>query len=143
MSPTRPLSVCSAPSIGMTRARSRWVRIVWTGLGAFFLAVGVIGIFVPLLPTTCFVLLAAACAARGSEQFHNWLLDHRVFGPWIRDFHERRGISARTKLMAISLLVVTLGISIVLLVPGMVARLALGAVGICVIVYLLRYPTRR
>ncbi|MDP1534595.1 MAG: YbaN family protein [Rubrivivax sp.] len=64
------------------------------------LATGVIGIFLPLLPTTPFVLLAAFCFSRGSERFERWLLEHRRFGPMVRDWRASRAIPLRTKQLA-------------------------------------------
>ena len=62
----------------------RMVRWVFLALGCLFVVVGVVGIFVPLLPTTPFMLAAAACFARGSERFYVWLFHHRTFGPIVR-----------------------------------------------------------
>ena len=62
---------------------SRTVRVLFVGLGVTALALGIAGIVLPVLPTTPFVLLAAACFARGSTKFHDWLLAHPLFGPMI------------------------------------------------------------
>jgi uncharacterized membrane protein YbaN (DUF454 family) len=72
--------------------------------GHGFVALGVIGIFVPVMPTTPFLLVAAACYVRSSERHHKWLMDSPVCGPIIRDYHEKRGIRLRTKLLALALL---------------------------------------
>ena len=77
-----------------------WVRIAWKLAGAVALLTGVVGIFVPLLPTTPFVLLAAFCFARGSPRMEAWLLGHTRFGPMVRDWRERRAIPLRAKQMA-------------------------------------------
>jgi uncharacterized membrane protein YbaN (DUF454 family) len=66
-----------------------WLRAVWLLGGALALATGVVGIFLPLLPTTPFVLLAAFCFARGSPRWEAWLLAHPRFGPLVRDWRER------------------------------------------------------
>jgi uncharacterized membrane protein YbaN (DUF454 family) len=68
--------------------------------GLLCLALGAVGIFVPLLPTTPFLLLAAACFSRSSRRMHAWLLGNRIFGPILRDWEERRAIARRTKLLA-------------------------------------------
>ena len=76
-------------------------RWFWLLLAYACLALGVIGIFLPGLPTTPFVLLAAYAAARGSKRLHAWLLAHRVFGPMIRDWEASGAVSRRAKYWAI------------------------------------------
>ena len=80
--------------------------------GTISLAIGIVGIFTPILPTTPFLLLAAACYLRSSQRFHHWLMNNRVFGSYIRNYTEGRGIPIRVKLFTIALLWVTIGISI-------------------------------
>ncbi len=70
----------------------------WVVLGTVSLITGTIGIFLPLLPTTPFLLLTAFCYARGSEKLHSWLLSHRQLGPPIHDWQKRRVIRLRTKI---------------------------------------------
>lgn len=77
---------------------SRWL---WLCLAYLFLGLGLIGIVLPGLPTTPFVLLAAYCAARGSKRLHDWLLAHRLFGPMIRDWQESGAVSRKAKRWAI------------------------------------------
>lgn len=72
-------------------------RLLWLGLAYVALALGIVGIFLPGLPTTPFVLLAAYAAARGSRRLHEKLLAHRVFGPMIRDWQASGAVSRRAK----------------------------------------------
>jgi uncharacterized membrane protein YbaN (DUF454 family) len=81
-------------------------------IGTICVVIGVIGIFVPILPTTPFLLLAAACFLRSSPRFHSWLMNNRLFGTYIRNYTEGRGIPIRVKLFTIALLWATIGISI-------------------------------
>ena len=81
-------------------------------LGTICLATGIIGIFTPILPTTPFLLLAAYCYLRSSARFHRWLMNNRVFGGYIRNYTEGRGIPLKLKLLTIALLWATIGISI-------------------------------
>lgn len=76
-------------------------RWLWLLLAYVALALGIIGIFLPGLPTTPFVLLAAFAAARGSRQLHDWLLAHRVFGPMIRDWQATGAVSRKAKWWAV------------------------------------------
>ncbi len=84
--------------------------IAWRVAGLFSLVLAMLGIVLPLLPTTPFLLLAAFCFGRGSERLHRWLLEHPRFGPPIRDWRENRAISRRAKgLAALAMLLVILG----------------------------------
>lgn len=83
------------------------MRFLWTGFGLVCVALGMAGAFLPLLPTVPFMLLAAFFFARSSERLHGWLLEHRVFGPPIVEWNERRAISPKAKRYAtISVLLV-------------------------------------
>ena len=79
-------------------------RLLWLALAYSALALGVIGIFVPGLPTTPFVLLSAFAAARGSRRLHAWLLAHRQFGPMIRDWQASGAVSRRAKRAATAMM---------------------------------------
>ena len=76
------------------------MRYLWVSLGWLFVALGVIGIALPLLPTTPFLLLAALCFGKGSEKVHHWLLNHPTLGPPILDWQNKRAISRRSKVIA-------------------------------------------
>jgi uncharacterized membrane protein YbaN (DUF454 family) len=82
-------------------ATSRLMRAVFLVLGIGFVALGFIGAFLPVLPTTPFLILAAACFARSSPRLENWLLQHPRFGPLLRGWRERGAIPVKAKLMAL------------------------------------------
>jgi uncharacterized membrane protein YbaN (DUF454 family) len=110
--------------------------------GFVFLGLGILGVALPVLPTTPFILLAAACFARSSERFYAWLMNHRSFGPVVREWREHRSIPWRTKLYAIGLMSLTLGVSIVFFVrPGWL-QAALAAFGLALAAWLYRVPSR-
>ncbi len=118
------------------------IRVLFNILGTVSLGLGVLGIFLPLLPTTPFLLLAAFCYVRGSPRMHHWLLSHRMLGPYIRDFQSGRGIPLRTKVIALTLMWLSLAWSAwVMPIPW--ARWLLLIPGIGVTIYLVRTPTRR
>ena len=121
---------------------SSWVmRGIFFCLGCFFVGLGAVGLLLPLIPTTPFLLLAAACYARSSRRFYDWLLANRVFGPTIRQWQESRSVALRTKIVAISLLVLTLGSSVVVFVPLWPVKVLLVAIGAWVIYFLVCLPT--
>jgi uncharacterized membrane protein YbaN (DUF454 family) len=80
--------------------RPRWQRALWMAAGGTSLLLGIVGILLPLLPTTPFVLLAAACFARGSTRCEHWLLAHPRFGPMVRDWRAHRAVPLRAKQVA-------------------------------------------
>lgn len=118
------------------------VRIFLTTIGLISTAVGIVGIFVPLLPTVPLLLLAAACFARSSERFHNWLLGHPDLGPMIRDYMDGQGIPLRAKIMAIGMIWLSIAISVLFLITLVWVKVFLIAIGLCVTIYLLRLPMR-
>lgn len=78
----------------------RTVRLAWLAAGAFALALGALGLFLPLLPTVPFVLLAAMCFSRGCARCERWLLEHPRWGPPLRDWRAQRAVSRRAKWLA-------------------------------------------
>jgi uncharacterized protein len=118
------------------------LRWLWIAAGFFFVAIGFIGAFVPVLPTTDFFILAAACFARGSTRWLNWLLALPTVGPLVRDYREGKGMPARAKVISVSMICVTVLFSAWRFhtIYGRVGVLALGAVGVWFI--LARVPTR-
>ena len=89
-----------APSPILPANRPAWQRVAWLVAGALSLLTGIVGIVVPLLPTTPFVLLAAFCFSRGSERCERWLLEHPRFGPMVRDWRAHRAVPLRAKQLA-------------------------------------------
>lgn len=75
-------------------------------IGTISLITGIIGIFLPLLPTTCFLLLTAICYERGSDKFHNWLINHPYFGPPIVDWQRNKVIRTKYKILATSMMAI-------------------------------------
>jgi uncharacterized membrane protein YbaN (DUF454 family) len=108
--------------------------------GTISLAIGVVGIFVPLLPTTPFLLLAAACYMRSSERFYRWLLNNRFFGTYIKNYIEGKGMPLRIKIYTIALLWTTISLSIFLISPSIVVKiiLVIVAIGVTLHIILLR-----
>ncbi|MDQ3204135.1 MAG: YbaN family protein [Pseudomonadota bacterium] len=122
--------------------RSPMLRYVLLAVGWLSVALGMIGIFLPVLPTTPFLLLAAACFARSSPRFYHWLVEHPRLGPLIRDYLEGNGIPLKGKVYAI----VSMWISILFscyLVPLMWARGFMLTSAVLVTVYILRQKTLR
>ena len=109
--------------------------------GCTSLSLGVIGIFVPLLPTTPFLLLASACFLRSSQRLHTWLIHHKLFGNYIRCYQQFGAISLRAKVLTVTLLWVFIGYSAVFVVSALWIRLLLAIIAIAVTVHILRLRT--
>lgn len=115
------------------------MKYLWISLGWLFVGLGVIGIALPLLPTTPFLLLAALCFSRGSEKIHQWLLNHPTFGPPIHDWQSKRAISRRSKVIASASMLVLLIITPLVGAPLWAAGLQ-GVVLLIVATFLWRQP---
>ncbi|NOY56269.1 MAG: DUF454 domain-containing protein [Actinobacteria bacterium] len=122
---------------------SRLVRIVYRVLGMFFLALGVVGVVLPLIPTTFPVILAGFFFARSSDRFDRWLVDHRLFGPLIRDWRAGRGFSVRAKALAITAIALTFTVSIVWVIEYTGVRIGLVLLAVAISTYILWLPTKQ
>jgi uncharacterized membrane protein YbaN (DUF454 family) len=118
------------------------VRALFLVAGITALSFGIAGIFLPVLPTTPLVLLAAACFARSYRPFHEWLLAHRQFGPMIHEWQVHGSIPYRTKITAIVMMAVTLGVSVVFFVRPPWLQAALAAFGVALAAWMYRLPSR-
>jgi uncharacterized membrane protein YbaN (DUF454 family) len=123
------------------KATRRWVRVLLIVAGTLFVGLGILGIFIPLLPTTPFLLLAAVCYARSSDRFYHWLLYNRWFGSYIRNYLQKRGIPLRAKIFTLVLLWVVIGCSVAFAVESFVVRLILVLIAIGVSVHVLSLRT--
>ena len=117
------------------------VRVLYLGAGFLALLLGALGAFLPVLPTTPFVLLAAACFARGSEYFHRKLLENRIAGPIIREWYLYHSIPRRAKRWAYLLMTLSFGSSI-LIVPELWQKIMLVMIGSILAFYIWRVPVR-
>lgn len=109
--------------------------------GTLSLGLGIVGIFVPILPTTPFLLLAAACYARGSRRLHDWLLSRPRLGEYIRRYREGRGVPLGTKVFTVGLLWTTMAVSMALAVESTALRAILVTIGLAVTYHVLSRPT--
>jgi len=111
--------------------------------GTMCVGLGILGVFLPLLPTTPFLLLAAFLYARSSDRLHRWLLANRWFGGIIRRYHEAREMRLPHKVVSLVLLWGTIGYSIVAVLEAWWARALLGAIAVGVTIHLLSLRTAR
>jgi uncharacterized membrane protein YbaN (DUF454 family) len=111
--------------------------------GFLSLGLGAAGIFLPVLPTTPFLLLAAACFMRSSDRLHEWMLTNRWFGPYIRNYREHKAVTKRTKTVTLVLLWGTIGYTAFGIVSSWTLRALLLVIAAAVTVHVLRFRTLR
>jgi uncharacterized membrane protein YbaN (DUF454 family) len=117
-------------------------QYLYITVGWLFLGLGVIGIFLPLLPTTPFVLLAAFCFSRGSATLHRWLLEQKTFGPMIRDWNQHGIIRRRVKWTSAVLIVLMIGYPVLFSPLSRPIKIGLVMVGIGVIGFIWSRPSQ-
>lgn len=121
---------------------SRVVRVLLRVAGVTCVVLGIVGLVLPVLPTTPFMLLAAYCFARASPRLHRRLLRSKTFGPMIREWQQHRAIPWRTKMTAIALMAATMTVSIVFFVRSPALKAALAMLGVVLALWLYRVPSR-
>ena len=136
--PTGPLAMPLGPP---RPSASRPVRGLLVALGSVALALGVVGLVIPVLPTTPFLLLAAACYARASDRLYAWLIGQPALGPVITEWRSSRSLPPGVKVRALVVVAVTFAVSVVL-VDHMLVRAGLVAIGLVLSAFLIRIPTR-
>lgn len=149
--PAGPAALSTAPASSDRRwvdyshearvLRSPLARGLFIGLGWFCVASGAVGVVLPGWPTTIWIILATYFFARSSPRFYNWVMNHRLFGPLIRDWRDGKGMTARAKTVAVTTIVLTIGVSIAL-IPVAWVRLLLLFIMLTLCAYLLRLPTK-
>jgi uncharacterized membrane protein YbaN (DUF454 family) len=123
-------------------SKSHLIRYLLLIAGTLSVAAGIIGIFLPVLPTTPFLLLAAFCYIRSSRRMYNLLLNNRLCGSFLRNYLEGRGITVKQKVLSLSLLWMVLGVTMAWATDSLILRLVLAAVGTGVTIHLLMIKTR-
>jgi uncharacterized membrane protein YbaN (DUF454 family) len=98
------------PEVQQRGARNALVRGFWTALGLFCVLLGIIGALLPIMPTTIFLILAVGCFTRSSPRLEAWLLNHRYFGPSLRNWRETGAIHTRAKVLAVGSMIIGYGI---------------------------------
>jgi len=110
-------------------------------VGTIAVGLGIVGVFVPLLPTTPFLLLAAACFVRSSERLYIWLIHHKWFGDYIRHYREHKAITLRAKIVTLVLLWGVIGYTAFGIVTAWWVRALLGIIAVGVAIHILHLKT--
>ena len=112
-------------------------KILWILLGSFFVMIGAIGAVVPGLPTTLFLILAAACYIRSSQKLYDWLITNKTFGPYLKDYREGKGMPKNAKILAVSMIVIFVGYAVVFALEGLTLKVFVGLFGLVGIFYII------
>jgi uncharacterized protein len=121
----------------------RLIKILLLAIGSLSIVLGILGMFLPLLPTTPFLLLAAICYGRSSDRAYNWLITNRWFGEYIKNYREGRGIPLRSKILTILLLWLSIGYGVIAGPPVWWLRTILIGIAVGVTIHLFRVNTYR
>jgi len=119
------------------------VRALFFVAGTITFVLGAVGIVLPVLPTTPFLLLALGCYFRSSERMTRWMLTNRYFGKYIRNYKEGKGIPLKTKIFALTILWMAIGYSALFIIPILILQIILFAIAAGVTIHLTRLPTYR
>jgi len=138
-----PESATQNHSHQVTLSSNRLVRALWFSGGMVCLGLGLVGVILPGLPTTPFMILAAACFAHSSERFYNWILNHRTFGKLVRRFREGKGVPLKIKILGASTSAVFVTFAVLVAMPQhMVApRVFTAIAGVIGVWFILSRPT--
>jgi uncharacterized protein len=124
----------------VNRVKNKVLKVLLLIVGWLSVALGVIGIFLPVMPTTPFLLLAAACFVRTSPKFYGWLVGHPKLGKYLLYYLEGKGIPRKAKFYSIALMAISMGTT-TYFVPIAEVKILLPLVGVLVALYIVRQPT--
>jgi len=137
----------SSPSVvAESSAKNHNRRVVrWTlwFAGTVFVGIGILGIFLPLLPTTVFFLMAAWCYARSSHKFYLWMHQNKYFGKYVKDYREGRGVTRTSKAVSIIILWTTILSSALFATDSLAVRIVLVVIAVGVTIHLILVPTAK
>ena len=123
--------------------RSGISRLLWLALGFLFAAIGTVGIVVPGLPTTPLMILAAACFAKSSQRFYDWVINNRMFGQHVKNYREGNGIPKKSKPMILGTMWIFITFAVLIGIPDSapdISRYATIFLGIIGTIFILRIP---
>ena len=120
-----------------TETSNPLAKLMWVSLGSLFVGLGAIGVNVPGLPTTPFLILAAACYIRSSQRLYDWLISNKRFGPYLKDYREGKGIPRKAKRLAVVMIVVFVSFSVVFGIEDLTLKIVVGLLGLIGLLYVL------
>jgi uncharacterized membrane protein YbaN (DUF454 family) len=128
---------------GIQQSSNKVVKYILASLGLISLFMGILGIFLPLLPTTPFLLLSAALFMKSSTRLYNWLMNHKYLGKYLKNYIQHKTISTKTKISAISLLWITILTSVIFITEKILVKIVLLAIAIAVTIHILSFKSNK
>ncbi len=119
------------------------LKYTLTLAGTLLTGLGILGIFLPVLPTTPFLLLAAFCFGKSSQKFQKWLFDNRWLGSYIRNYRGKSGVPLRTKIISIAFLWITIGYSALFVIDVLYGKIILIVIAVAVTIHLISLKAHR
>ena len=124
--------------------KNKLIRLLFAFIGSIFVGLAIIGIFLPGLPTTPFLIVAAYFYIRSSNKLYNWLINNKTFGPLIKDYREGKGMPKKAKVLALSMITIFAGSSSIFLIDNPPIQILVGILGIIGFWYVgFRVPTNK
>ena len=121
----------------------KFYRYLYLISGFLLVLIGVIGIFLPVLPTTIFLILASACFVKGSPRANEWLRNNKILGAYLKNYQDKSGLTVKAKVLNIAFLWLMISVSALLLTEEFYIRLLLLAIAIGVTIHLLMVKTKK
>lgn len=121
----------------------RLYRYAYLSAGIILVLIGVVGIFLPLLPTTIFLILASACFVKSSPKANEWLRNHKILGVYIKNYQEKSGLTLKSKILSVTFLWISISASGLLLTDEFYIRMVLLAIAIGVSIHLISVKTKK
>lgn len=121
----------------------RLYRYAYLSAGIILVLIGVVGIFLPLLPTTIFLILASACFVKSSPKANEWLRNHKILGVYIKNYQEKSGLTLKSKILSVTFLWISISVSGLLLTDEFYIRMVLLAIAIGVSIHLISVKTKK
>lgn len=118
-------------------------RVLYFISGILLVIIGIIGIFLPLLPTTIFLILASGCFVKVSPKANEWLYNHKILGVYLKNYRDKSGLTVKAKMINILLLWLMISISVYFFTEEFLLRLLLLAIAVGVTIHLLMVKTKR
>ena len=106
------------------------LKWLWVFLGCLFVGLGAIGAVIPGMPTTVFLVLAAACFIRSSQKLYDWLIANKTFGPYLKDYREGKGIPFRAKIVALAMIVIFVSFAVFYAIEVKPIKILVGLIGL-------------
>ena len=111
------------------------LKWLWVFLGCLFVGLGAIGAVIPGMPTTVFLVLAAACFIRSSQKLYDWLIANKTFGPYLKDYREGKGIPLKAKIVALIMIVGFVSFAVVVAIEVKPIKILVGLIGLIGFLY--------